>query len=92
MKFSEYTQKSIKETLVILKSSDQGISSIEAQKRLKVYGLNEIKTKEIKLFDIFLKQFKSPFVYLLLIAAVISFFIQEKVSGIVILVFVILLL
>ena len=88
MKFSEYTQKSIKETLVILKSSDQGISSIEAQKRLKVYGLNEIKTKEIKLFDIFLKQFKSPFVYLLLIAAVISFFIQEKVSGIVILVFV----
>ena len=88
MKFSEYTTKSSKEVFDILGSSEKGISSSRAQERLKKYGPNEVKGKETTLFDIFVRQFKSSFIYLLFIAAFIAFLIGERVDGFVILVFV----
>jgi magnesium-transporting ATPase (P-type) len=88
MKFSECTTKSPKEVFDILQSSENGISPKEAQERLKKYGLNEVKGKETTLLDIFIRQFKSSFIYLLFIAAVIAFLIGEKTDGLVILVFV----
>jgi Mg2+-importing ATPase len=88
MKFSEYTTKSIKEVFNILKTSENGLSEKEAKNRLEIYGFNEIKTKGLGLFDIFLRQFKTPFVYLLFIAATVALLIGEKIDGIVILSFV----
>ena len=88
MKFSQYTQKSSQETLAFLNASENGLPEEEAVNRLKIYGFNEIKTEEIDLFSIFLRQFKSPFFYLLFIAAAISFLISEIVDGFVILSFV----
>ena len=88
MKFSEYTIKSTKEVLDVFKTSDNGLSEKEAADRLGVYGFNEIKTKEAGLFGIFLRQFKTSFVYLLFIAAITAFFIGEKIDGTVILSFV----
>lgn len=88
MKFSEYTTKNIEETFRELKSSENGISNKEVKKRLEIYGFNEVKTKEVGLFGIFLRQFKSPFFYLLFIAATIAFFVGEKIDSIVILIFV----
>jgi len=88
MKFTECTVKNVKETLEILKSSEEGLSEKEAQERLKIYGFNEVKPHTLTFFDIFLRQFKSPFFYLLFIAAITAFFISEKINGIVILAFV----
>jgi len=73
MKFSEYTTKSIEEILNILETSEKGLSSREAEHRLQKYGLNEAKVKETGLLDIFLRQFKSPFFYLLFIAAALVY-------------------
>jgi len=88
MKFSEYTTKKIEEIFEELKTSKNGLSEKEAMIRLETIGSNEIKAKETGMLDIFLRQFKSSFVYLLLIAASIAFLIGEKVDSIVVLAFV----
>ena len=78
MSFSEYTNRNIGEVLSDLKTSESGLSAKEAVLRQKTYGLNEIKAKNINALEILLRQIKSPFTYLLLSAAVISFFVGEK--------------
>jgi len=61
------------EVLKQLNTSVEGLSTIEAKKRLKIYGKNELKeVYKVKPFIIFLSQFNSFFVYLLFIAALIS--------------------
>lgn len=61
------------EVLEKLETSTNGLSEKEARKRLEVYGSNEIEEKKkINPFLIFLSQFNSFFVYLLMIAAFIS--------------------
>ncbi len=88
MEFSKYTTKNIEEIFQDLKTSERGLSEKEAKERLKIYGFNEIKEKETSSFDIFLRQFKSPFLYLLFIASLIAFLIGEKIDGFLILIFV----
>jgi Ca2+-transporting ATPase len=51
----------------------KGLSSKEAQKRLKLYGPNEIKRiRKLSAWKILLEQFKSPLILILLVAAIIS--------------------
>ncbi|MFN3301722.1 MAG: magnesium-translocating P-type ATPase [Patescibacteria group bacterium] len=90
MKFSTAAIKNIEEILKELKTSERGLSEEEATKRLKIYGLNEIKAKEVELIDILFRQFKSPFFYLLFIASSIAFLIGEKIDGLLILIFLLL--
>ncbi len=52
----------------------KGLSSIEAQKLLEEYGPNELKrTKKVSPVKIFISQFTSPIILLLIAAAIISF-------------------
>jgi len=88
MEFYKYTNKTIREVFNMLKTSESGLLQKEAVLRQKKYGLNEIKAKGINILDILLRQFKSPFFYLLFIAAIVAFFIGEKIDGIVILIFI----
>ena len=88
MKFSEYTTKDQSTVLNLLASSENGLSDVEAKERIKKYGFNEVKIKETTLFDVFLRQFKSPFFYLLTISGILAFFIGEKVDCIVIFMFI----
>jgi len=88
MKFSDYTIKNVEAVLKESKTSKKGLSEREAANRLKIYGSNEIKIKEARLLDIFLRQFKSSFIYLLFIAALIAFSIGERINGFLILFFV----
>lgn len=65
-------------------SSDakQGLSSIEADKRLEQYGLNALKSnKKANPVLIFLAQFKSPFVLLLFIASGLSAYFGEYLDA-----------
>ena len=88
MEFSQYTTKKIEEVFNLLKSSENGLLEKEAAERLKIYGFNEVKGKEVGLLNIFLRQFKSPFFYLLFIASLIAFLIGERIDSLVILLFV----
>ncbi|MEM5772832.1 MAG: cation-translocating P-type ATPase, partial [Candidatus Aenigmatarchaeota archaeon] len=61
-----------------LESSEAGLSELEAKRRLEKFGLNEIKEKKkISPFKIFLRQFKSFLIAILLVAAIVSLFLKE---------------
>ncbi len=70
--------KSIDETLSVLETSSSGLNSDEASKRQEKYGLNVLPSKaELTLFQHFLQQFKSPIIYILLVASFMALSIQE---------------
>ena len=65
----------------------EGLTSEEAAKRLKKNGENRLEEKsEISIWRVFIEQFKSIVMLLLLVAAILSFFIGEMVEGIAVLV------
>lgn len=75
-----------KELLRQLGSREDGISGEESQKRLQEFGLNEIPDAGRKpIWKIVLKQFNNLMVYILLAAALISFFTKHYVDVYVIL-------
>jgi Mg2+-importing ATPase len=88
MQFSNYAIQNKEVVLKDLGTSENGISEKEAKERQKNYGLNEISFEKVTPFNILLRQFKSSFVYLLLIAAFVAFFIGEGIDSLFILLFV----
>lgn len=77
----------IKET----ESSMEGLSSSEAEKRLKEQGFNELKEgSKVPLWKMFLDSFKDPLVIILLIAAIVQVFLGEWVESLIIFLVVIL--
>jgi len=63
----------IEEVLNTLKTSPEGLSQEEAERRLKEYGFNELKErKKVTPWKIFFGQFKDIFILLLIAAAIFS--------------------
>lgn len=84
-------QKDIKEIIDDLRTSLQGLSTDEAQRRLTEYGPNELKEKKKKIpVMMFLDQFKDFMILVLLAAAIISGIIGEPSDTIAIVVIVVL--
>lgn len=77
MNFSDYALKNTEELFQELKTSFKGLSKKEAFLRLEKYGPNEVKSKSGGWFKILKRQVKSPFIYLLFIASLISLAIGE---------------
>src|ERR1700675_4272921 len=88
MEFSQYTNKNIQEVFSELKTLPAGLSEDEVLLRQREFGFNEVRSKGVSVWDILIRQCKSPFFYLLLIAGVIAFFIGEKIDSTVILIFI----
>ncbi len=58
-----------------------GLTSAEAKERLKKFGLNKlIRTKTVSPFRIFLTQFTSPLILVLIAAAIISMSIYNNLD------------
>ena len=70
-----------------LKSGSQGLTDEQAEESFKVFGPNSWRTTNTGWWRILINQFKSVFVYLLFLAALISFILGEKLDGSLILVF-----
>jgi Ca2+-transporting ATPase len=76
----------VEEVFEKLSSGGEGLSAEEAARRLHQFGPNRLPAhKPPGMITIFLHQFKSPLIYILLIAAVISFALQDSKDGIFIL-------
>jgi magnesium-transporting ATPase (P-type) len=75
------------EVLVSLQSSDrEGLASAEAARRLARFGTNSLPDQRRRAtIVVFARQFKSPLIYLLFIAAAIAFLIGERGDAAVIL-------
>jgi Mg2+-importing ATPase len=68
-----------------------GLSSKEAEERLKKYGLNKVgKEKRFTDLELFLNQFKSPYILLLLFTAILSAILGETIDALVIITIVLL--
>lgn len=79
--------KSISAVILSMESSERGLTSTEAQKRLAVYGPNIFPTRPLTPFIvIFLRQFLNPLIYVLLIAAALAIWMSDYTDAIFILV------
>ncbi|MBU0671108.1 HAD-IC family P-type ATPase [Patescibacteria group bacterium] len=68
-----------------LHTSEEGLSSAEIKNRQEKYGLNQLpQKKKASWFFILISQFKSPLVYILVAAAVMSIVLNEYVDAAVI--------
>jgi calcium-translocating P-type ATPase len=64
-----------------LQTSEGGLDSSQAQSRLNEYGPNIIEeAKTAGKLEIFLNQFKNPLIYILIIAAAVTFFLKDYVD------------
>jgi len=74
------------EALQALNSRRSGLSETEAKERVLQYGLNELKgKKKTPPILVFLRQFLSPLVYVLLVGAIISLIVGHLIDAWVIL-------
>jgi Ca2+-transporting ATPase len=74
-----------------LKTSENGLTEKEAEKRLKEYGLNRLEEDRKKsLIAMLIDQIKDPLVLTLLVATIITFYLKEFTDAIIIIVIVIL--
>lgn len=81
-----YHTLSVEETFKRLNAVENGLSDDEVQKRLSLYGKNELKEGQKRtVFKMFIDQFKNLMVIILLIAAVISGLLWEIADSAIIL-------
>jgi len=69
----------------ILSTTERGLDLVEVVKRLKQDGENSLPApKPLSLWKIFIRQFESPLIYILLIAAIVVFFLGDVTDTVVI--------
>ena len=86
---SSFWSLSVTEMLQKLEAKKKGLTSVEAQKRLTLYGSNLLKPrKRTDVFTLLISQFKSPIILILFFATGLSFFLHDKVDALIILVIV----
>ena len=82
----EWYRKPLFEVLSVLGSDESGLSAEEAGARLRSGGMNVLpEAKSESLAGIFLRQFMSPLIYILVGASVIIFFLGQAADGAIIL-------
>jgi P-type Mg2+ transporter len=85
----EFWSREPKELLEELSSSESGLSSSEAAARLSRYGPNTVRSSTRRsTFSLLVGQFKSPIILILIGAAILSIFLKDTTTAIIILVIV----
>ena len=83
---NSWYQSTLSEVVKKLKTSKKGLSEKESKARIKQYGANVIaQAKKLSRLRIFVRQFANTFTYILLLAAIISWYLGEHVDSMVIL-------
>lgn len=85
MNENKWHTKTSMEIIEEFHSSERGLDKNEAMRRLKEYGLNKLpEAKAESFFNIFLRQFKSPLIYVLFTASFIVFLLGQMSDSFVI--------
>jgi magnesium-transporting ATPase (P-type) len=70
------------EALSALESHDRGLTSDEARARQQVYGPNELPAaRGVHLLAVVVRQFASPLIYILVVAAVVTLLLEEYIDA-----------
>ena len=81
-----YWSRDVDDVARQLGSSASGLSTGEAQEALKRSGPNSIQsTEKLSALDLFVRQFKSPIVIILIVATIVSAFLRDWVDAAIIL-------
>lgn len=64
-----------------LDSSERGLGANEARRQFEKYGPNRIAAKETSWWQILLRQFTSPFVYVLIFASIFALYLGETIES-----------
>ena len=68
----------VSEVLDLLETTADGLAQEEVKERLKMFGYNDIKEqKRLTRLKIFFNQFKSPLIFLLLLAGIITLILKD---------------
>src|SRR3989344_4878517 len=87
----EWHSMSVKEVMEKVGSNERGLNQKDVSNRLNVYGRNQLKkTRHFDAIKVFLEQFKSFLIIILIFAAVLAFFMESKVDAVVIVAIIIL--
>jgi Mg2+-importing ATPase len=85
----EYWSLSLEDLLATLEASPEGLSQEQAERRLGAYGPNALQPKKrATTIGLFVEQFKSPIVLILLFATILSAALGDRVNAAIILVIV----
>lgn len=87
--FSRFTTIGPDQVYAAIHSRPEGLADHEVQSLRQQYGSNKIEAHRVTARDILWRQFKSPFIYLLLGAAVLSYLLGEHFDGTFIVLFVV---
>lgn len=68
---------------------NKGLSAIKIEHHLAIYGKNMLQGGKVRWTNILLRQFKSPFIYLLFFASFLAFIFKETADAILIMAFLI---
>ena len=83
----DWSKMSVQEIFSVLRSSDKGLSKKESLKRLRVFGSNEVKKSfSFQHLNRFIKQFKSPVVFISVIAVIFTLWIESYADSVLILI------
>ncbi|KAA8782840.1 cation-translocating P-type ATPase [Paenibacillus amylolyticus] len=81
----QHYRRSAEEVLQEVQSSERGLSTSEATKRLESVGYNELKGKDATpIWRLFLENFKDPMVIVLLIAAAVQVVLGHLIESLII--------
>ncbi len=86
----EYANLSVRQVLGKLKTSEGGLSSAQAGKRYAQNGPNRLSSKKTGLVMELLAQFRSPLIWILIVATGVSFYFGEVLSATIIIVMIVL--
>ena len=74
--------RTFEEALDLLATGARGLSSPEAERRLQAHGPNELQEKRaVSPLAILLRQFRSPLIYILMLAAAVTIALDEYVDA-----------
>ena len=85
--FASKTQTEIEK--IFETNLEKGLESESIPKYKKQYGKNILENQKVTGWHILLRQFMSPFMYLLLGAAILSYFLGEKIDSFMIILFIV---
>ena len=88
MTWSDFTSLSPRQALNRLDSNQSGLIPSQASARLSRYGPNQVRSHQVLWQQILIRQFTSPFIYLLVSAAVVSGLLESLLDAGIILLFV----
>ena len=78
----DYEYIDIKKVLKKLNTSLNGLTNKEANRRLKEYGYNELpREKRKSVFKVFIESFMDPIIYVMIVAAILSFVANEPLDA-----------